>query len=127
MRLTDGVTRKGRAVVAMNRLARTALLTAYEARQSEWVIEYNGGRVKSIRTGYYAALRRAGMTGVNIHQIRHTVAVRMLAAGQPIEKVSQYLGHSNVQITQKTYARYMPDHLADAAELLNFDLLDTEP
>nr|WP_319250238.1 site-specific integrase [uncultured Celeribacter sp.] len=127
LRLTDGVTRKGRAVVAMNRLARTALLKAYEARQSEWVIEYNGGRVKSIRTGYYAALRRAGMTGVNIHQIRHTVAVRMLAAGQPIEKVSQYLGHSNVQITQKTYARYMPDHLADAAELLNFDLLDTEP
>lgn len=123
LRLSDGVTRKGRAVLPMNRLARTALKTAYEARQTEWVVEYNGGRVKSIRTGYYAALRRAKMSGVHIHQIRHTVAVRMLGAGTPIEKVSQYLGHSNVQITQKTYARYIPDDMSDAAEILNFDLL----
>jgi integrase len=123
LRLTDGVTRKGRAVLHMNHLARTALQTAYEARQTEWVVEYNGNPIKSIRTGYYAALRRANLTGIHIHQIRHTVAVRMLAAGQPIEKVSQYLGHSNVQITQKTYARFTPDHLADASAVLNFGII----
>lgn len=122
LRLTDGVTRKGRAVVPMNPLARTALQTAYDARQTEWVVEYNGNPIKSMRTGYYAALKRAGLSGVNIHQIRHTVAVRMLAAGKPLEMVSQYLGHSNVQITQKTYARFLPDHLAGAAEILNFGL-----
>ena len=96
LRQRDGVTRKGRAVVPMNRMARAALQTAYDARQSEWVIEYNGRPVRSIRTGYAAALRRAGLSGVNIHQIRHTVAVKMLAAGQPIERVSQFLGHSNI-------------------------------
>ncbi len=122
LRKSDGVTRKGRAIVPMNALARTALTAAYEARLTEWVVEYNGGPVKSIRTAYTAALRRAGLSGIGIHQIRHTVAVRMLAAGQPLEKVSQYLGHSNIQITQKIYARFMPDHLADAAEILNFDL-----
>jgi integrase len=122
LRLTDGVTRKGRAVVSMNLLARTALQAAYAARQTDWVVEYNGKPIKSIRTGYYAALRRAGMTGVHIHQIRHTVAVRMLAAGQPMENISQYLGHSNVQTTRKIYARFAPDHLADAAAILNFGL-----
>ncbi len=80
------------------------------------------GRVRSIRTGHSAALRRAGLDRINIHQTRHTVAVRMLAAGQPIEKVSQFLGHSNVQITYKTYARFTPDHMADAAAILNFDI-----
>lgn len=120
LRERDGVTRKGRAVVPMNRMARAALQTAYDARQTEWVVEYNGKPIKSIRTGYQNALRRAGLEGVNIHQIRHTVAVKMLSSGQPIEAVSQYLGHSNIQITQKIYARFMPEHLASAAEVLEF-------
>lgn len=79
--------------------------------------------MRSIRTGYSAALRRAGLSDVSIHQIRHSVAVRMLAAGQPVEAVAQYLDHSNTTITHRTYARCMPEHLAGAAEILNFDTL----
>lgn len=122
LRLTDGVTRKGRAVLPMNALARAALEAAYFARQTEYVIEFNGRPVKSIRTGYKAALRRAGLQGIRIHQIRHTVAVRMLAAGKPIELVSQYLGHSNTSVTQKVYARFLPEHLSDAADILTFGM-----
>lgn len=121
LRDPDGVTRKGRAVVPMNRMARAALKTAYEARQTAHVVEWNGRAVGSIRTGYTAALERAGVSGVNIHQIRHTVAVKMLAAGRRIEEVSQYLGHSNVQITQRIYARFMPEHLTEAAAILDLD------
>lgn len=121
LRLPDGITRKGRAVVPMNRMARAALETAYQARLTDHVIEWAGRRVKSIRKGYAAAAERAGLTDINIHQIRHSVAVRMLAAGQPIEAVAQYLGHSNTAITYRTYARFMPEHLAGAAEILNFD------
>lgn len=126
LRLPDGVTRKGRAVVPMNRMARAALTSAHEARLSEHVVEWSGERIRSIKTGYRAALERAGMTGVNIHQIRHSVAVRMLVAGQSIEAVAQFLGHSNTAITYRTYARFMPEHLADAADVLNFDRF-TEP
>ncbi|MEM9320714.1 MAG: site-specific integrase [Pseudomonadota bacterium] len=119
LRLPDGVTRKGRAVVPMNRMVRAALEVAYQARLTDYVIEWAGKPVKSISTGYRGALRRAGMKGVNIHQIRHSVAVRMLEAGMPIAKVSQFLGHSSIHITEKTYARFMPEHLADAAEILD--------
>ncbi|MGK7663331.1 MULTISPECIES: tyrosine-type recombinase/integrase [unclassified Marinovum] len=121
LRLPDGVTRKGRAVVPMNRMARAALEAAYQARLTDHVVEWAGKRVKSIRKGYSAALERAGLSEVSIHQIRHTVAVRMLSAGQPIEAVAQYLGHSNTAITYKTYARFMPEHLAGAAEILEFE------
>lgn len=121
LRLPDGVTRKGRAVVPMNRMARAALEQAYRARLTDYVVEWAGDRVKSIRKGYAAALNRAGLEAMSIHQIRHSVAVRMLANGMPIEKVSQYLGHSNVQITYQTYARFMPEHLQDAADILDLE------
>ncbi|MDO6481413.1 site-specific integrase [Shimia thalassica] len=120
LRLDDGVTRKGRAVLPMNRTARKALEEAFQARQTDWVVEYNGQRVKSIRTAYYSALRRAGIQDANIHQIRHTVAIRMLEAGEPIEKVSDFLGHSNIHITKKIYARFLPEHLVSAADSLDF-------
>lgn len=119
LRLPDGVTRKGRAVVPMNRMARAALQTAYDARLTDHVVEWAGKRVASIRTGYAAAVARAGLADVNIHQIRHSVAVRMLAAGRPIEEVSQFLGHSDSHITRKTYARFMPEHLAAAADVMD--------
>jgi len=48
----------------------------------------------------------------------------MLAAGQSIEAVAQYLGHSNTAITYRTYARFMPEHLSDAADILNFDEIE---
>jgi integrase len=121
LRLPDGVTRKGRAVVPINRMARAALESAWPARLTDHVVEWGGKPVRSIRRGYQSALDRAGLVDVNIHQIRHSVAVRMLAAGQPIEAVAQYLGHSNTAITYRTYARFMPEHLASAAEVLNFD------
>lgn len=120
LRLPDGVTRKGRAVVPMNKMVRVALEEAYAARLTPHVIEYNGCQIGSMKTGYQAAIKRAGLSGVNIHQIRHTVAVRMLSHGQKIEAVSQYLGHSNTAITYKTYARFLPEHLADAASALEF-------
>ena len=120
LRLPDGVTRKGRAVLPINRMARAALESARQAALTPYVVEWGGKRVKSIRKGYSAALGRAGMEGLRIHQIRHTVAVRMISAGRPIEEVAQYLGHSNTAITYRTYARFMPEHLADAAALLEF-------
>lgn len=119
LRLPDGVTRKGRAVVPMNRMARVALEEAYNARLTDYIVEWAGRRVKSIRTGYQAAMARAGLSDIHIHQIRHTVAVKMLQAGRPLVEVSQFLGHSNTQITEKTYARFMPERFAAAAEILD--------
>lgn len=119
LRLLDGVTRKGRAVVPMNRMARAALEASYKARLCDHVVEYGGKPIKSIRTAYETAKRNAGLPDVGLHQIRHSVAVRMIERGVPIEKVSQYLGHSNVQITMKVYARFMPEHMADAAEVMD--------
>jgi integrase len=120
LRLDDAKTRKGRAIVPMNRGIRAALQTAREAALSDYVVEYAGGQVKSIRRGFESAARRAGIKGVTLHTIRHSSAVAMVSSGVPIEKVAQYMGHSNTAVTYSTYGRFAPEHLSDAAEILDF-------
>lgn len=124
LRLDDTVTRKGRAVVPMNRSTRAALSAAAAAAISGYVIEYGGRRVKSIRRGFSNAVDRAGLGRVRIHDLRHTAAVTMLAAGVPIEKVAQVLGHSNTSVTFKTYGRYLPEHMQDAVDALDFGFMN---
>ena len=39
---------------------------------------------------------------------RHTGATKMLAAGEPVHVVAQFLGHSKVQTTLDTYTHVLP-------------------
>ena len=38
-----------------------------------------------------------------------------------MEVISQYLGHEDVSVTRKKYARYSPTYLREAAAALEFD------
>lgn len=122
LRTTDIGPRKGRAVVPINDGLRAALASARAASISEggYVIEWAGKPVKSIKTGFKAAVKAAGLEDVTPHTLRHTAAVHLAAAGRPMERISQYLGHSSVHITAKVYARFAPDHLREEAAVLDF-------
>lgn len=120
LRLDDSQTRKGRAIVPMNASTRAALDVAQRAALSDFVVEYAGKQVGSIRKGVQGAITRSGIGHVRIHDLRHTAAVTMLASGVPLEKVSQVLGHSNTAVTFSTYGRYLPEHMQDAVNVLDF-------
>ena len=49
----------------------------------------------------------------------------MLSNGIPLEKVSQVLGHSNTSVTFSTYGCYLPEHMQDAVNVLDFMSLKT--
>lgn len=115
--------RKGRAVVPMTSTLRAALSKAAEDALSDYVIEWAGGRIGSLRTGFSKAVKNAGLSGVTPHVLRHTAGVKMAAAGVPMQKISQFLGHSNTSVTERVYARFAPDHMADAAAALEFNHL----
>lgn len=112
--------RKGRAVVPMNAGLRAALSQARSIAATEHVVEWAGSRVWSIKTGFNAAVKAAGLTGVSPHVLRHTAAVHMVAGGADMERVSQFLGHSNTSVTRNVYGRFAPDHLRQEAEILDF-------
>lgn len=112
--------RKGRATVPINNTARAALTQARAAALSPYVIEWAGKPVKSIKRGFAVAVKSAGLEGVTPHVLRHTCAVHMAGAGVPMSLISQYLGHTNTATTERIYARYQPEHLREAAEVLDF-------
>ena len=48
------------------------------------------------------------MRDIRWHDLRHTFASNLIAAGVPILQVQQWLGHSTIQMTMR-YAHLAPD------------------
>lgn len=121
LRTTEGGARKGRAVVPMNDGLRAALSQAKGTAMTDYVVEWAGKPVESIKTGFKAARIAAGLgPDVTRHTLRHTAAVHLVANGVPMQKVSQYLGHSSTAVTERVYGRFAPDHLREEAAILDF-------
>lgn len=119
IRLATGEHRiKGRATVPMTASARDELLKAREGALTDYVIEYAGRPVRSVKKAFARAAARAGVPWCSPHVLRHTAAVHMAEAGVPISEIAQYLGHSTESVTFKTYARFSPDYLRRAASAL---------
>lgn len=115
------VPHKGRAVVPMNNTVRRALEAAREGAMSRYVVEWAGGKVGSVKRALAESAKRAGLAKVSPHMIRHSAAVHMAEAGTAMEEIAQYLGHSEVSVTRKIYARFSPDYLKKAASALEYD------
>ena len=64
------------------------------------------------------ACRRAGVTGVRLHDLRHFAATQMLATGVDVRTVAGRLGHSNPTVTLNVYAAWLPERDMAAAEAL---------
>jgi integrase len=74
----------------------------------------------SRRFGKLAAA--AGLRPIRLHDLRHTAASLMLAAGESPKVVAEILGHSSPVITQVVYQHLMPGMSESAGERLT-DLL----
>lgn len=107
-------TKKRRPVVALNDEAMEALQEAYEARQSEYVIERGAKRVGNIKKAFQAASARSGIR-VTPYTLRHTGAVWAAEAGASMDELAQFMGHDDSATTSTHYARYSPGHLMGVA------------
>ena len=68
----------------------------------------------SLSRGWYRLLRRVGLPGLRLHDLRHAFATRLLEASVHPKVVSEALGHSSVSFTMDTYQHLMPT-MQDAA------------
>lgn len=77
-------------------------------------------------TQRFARLRsRVGLEHVRLHDMRHYVATRLIAAGVSVRTVSGRLGHSNSATTLNIYSHFVEATDQDAADLLGA-LLDRQ-
>lgn len=65
------------------------------------------------------AVQATGLTGLRIHDLRHTYCSWLLAAGVPVLEVSRRLGHESMQTTSTIYAHVMPSIDAANASVLD--------
>ena len=58
---------------------------------------------RNVLRAFETAAKRAGLSGVNVHSLRHSAAVTMLESGIHLRGVSDMLGHSDTRITGDIY------------------------
>lgn len=112
-------TNKRRPRVPLNSRALEALKEAKRGALTDYIIEWNGERVRSVKKAIRAAAARSGVP-CSPHVFRHTAGVWMAEADVPMHKISQYLGHTSSKVTEQVYARFSPSFMRDASEALNF-------
>lgn len=64
-------------------------------------------------------LNRAELKKCGIHSLRHSTAVALLEAKIPIETISDILGHSDISITYRVYAKVIEELKAEAMNIIN--------
>jgi integrase len=110
---------KPRATVPMHPDLAWILVLAREAAMTDYVIEFAGKPVKSIKRTFHTARKKAGLDkSVTPHTLRHTAASWMAEAGVPMSEIAAVLGHRDSRTTERVYAKYSPDYLQKAVRAL---------
>lgn len=114
------ITKKRRAIVPMNNTLRSALEVGRKQAMTQFVVEYAGRRLQSIKKGFGNAVKRAGLEGsVSPHTLRHTAATYMAQSGVRMSDIAAFLGHDDSRTTERVYAKWSPDYLKEAAGALD--------
>jgi integrase len=71
-----------------------------------------------VSKSFRAVADRLGLP-VRLHDLRHTAATLMLAAGVPLKVVSETLGHASIVVTADVYAHVTPDLKREAADAMD--------
>ncbi len=75
-------------------------------------------RQNFLRRDFYPLLERAGLPRIHFHDLRHTAATQLAAAGVPVVQVAQLLGHVDPTITLRTYQHAFEGAAGDASKRL---------
>ena len=69
-----------------------------------------------IFNSWNTARRRAGLTDLRIHDLRHSFASALVNGGTPLYEVQKLLGHSSIRTTER-YAHLAPERLINSMKI----------
>ena len=123
-------TAAGRRAIALSE-RETALLREHRSAQSERRLSlgpaWSGNdlvfpradgtpeNVERLARRWRELCRRAGVSGLRFHDLRHTSATIALTSGVHPKVVQERLGHSTISVTLDTYSHVLPSMQEDAA------------
>ena len=115
--------RKSRATVSLTPELRFVLVEAKQLALTDHVIEWDAAPVASIRKGFSEACRRAGLTDVVPHTLRHTHGSWAVEDGVEIMRVSRQLGHRDSKTTETIYVHTSADYSAPASRAVGLKIV----
>lgn len=90
---------------------------------SPWMFcDTQGGllrRQNVMRRSFKPILKNAELPDIRFHDLRHTSATLLLAAGVPAKVVQERLGHAQISLTLDTYSHVLPSMQQEAAGKLD--------
>lgn len=104
---TDPKTKQSRRTVSFTLKVAAALagLVAGRDRNEQLFLTPTGKtvRTRNFRRTWQKALKRAGLEGLRIHDLRHTHAAMLISAGRSLTAIQRRLGHSSIAVTSDLY------------------------
>ena len=82
------------------------------------VFTYRGRPTESVKAAFNSARKKAGLSDVRFHDLRHTFASRLVQGGVPLYDVMHLMGHKSLDMVQ-LYSHLGPDYQKGAIEVLN--------
>lgn len=79
--------------------------------------ERSSGPLRSVRTAFLSALRKAKISNLRFHNLRHTFATNLVMNGVDLVTVKEILGHSEIAMTVR-YSHPSDSRKMDAVERL---------
>ena len=95
------------------------LRTLYAKSDSEYIFPNpaTGLPYVDIKKSFNSLLKRANIENFRFHDLRHTVATRMIEKGIPVPVVREILGHAKIETTMR-YVHTVPEQKKLAVECL---------
>ena len=85
-----------------------------------YVVEWSGQPIKSVKTAFKSAVRLAKLGGkISPHTLRHTAATWLMQAGVDKWEAAGFLGMT-VEMLDRVYGHHHPDHLRTAAKAIGY-------
>ena len=107
-------------IIPISSKLRETLLNMFTVKGNNKYVFTNpmtGTKYNDIKRGFKTVCKLANMKNLRFHDLRHTGATRMVAAGVPIPVVQEILNHANIQTTMR-YAHTMREQEISAVEAL---------
>lgn len=71
-----------------------------------------------IKKSFNTALKKAHIDNFRFHDLRHTVATRLVANGADLRTVKEFMAHSNIKTTER-YMHPTPENMLNAVNILD--------
>lgn len=106
----DASEAKGKKSISIPLSADAYSVLAEMENREAYVFTFNGKPVKSVKTAFGKALKRAGIEDFRFHDLRHTWASWHVQKGTPLMVLKELGGWADISMVQR-YAHLSPEHL----------------